>query len=98
MATGSFRIEVDGAHHPLSAVPGQTILACMIASGATMLKVGCRSGGCGICRVRIIEGDYHALPMNRARISAEDQESKIALACRIVPLGNLRIAAMPLES
>jgi ferredoxin len=98
LATGGFRIEVNGANHPLSALPGQTLLACMIASGATMLKVGCRNGGCGVCRVRVIEGDYRALPMNRARISAEDQESNIALACRIVPLGNLRVAAMPLES
>ena len=37
------------------------------------LPVGCRRGGCGVCRVRVLEGDYRSDPMSRTHVSVEDE-------------------------
>jgi ferredoxin len=55
------------------------------------LPVGCRRGGCGICRARVIEGEYRKAPMSRAHISAEDEENGLILACSVYPLSDLSI-------
>ena len=55
------------------------------------LPVGCRRGGCGICRVRVLDGQYRSDPMSRAHVSAEDEAAGIVLACCIYPLSDLSL-------
>jgi ferredoxin len=55
------------------------------------LPVGCRRGGCGICRARVIEGQYRKAPMSRDHISAEDEENGLILACSVYPLSDLSL-------
>lgn len=58
------------------------------------IPVGCRGGGCGVCRIRIHSGDYEAKKMSRKHIPEEDQARGIALACRIFPRGDLDIEVL----
>ena len=55
------------------------------------LPVGCRRGGCGICRVRVTGGQYRADVMSRAHVSAEDEARGLVLACCIYPLSDLSL-------
>ena len=55
------------------------------------LPVGCRRGGCGICRVRVTSGQYRAVVMSRAHISAEEVADGVVLACCIYPLSDLSL-------
>jgi ferredoxin len=55
------------------------------------LPVGCRRGGCGICRVRVTSGDYRRAPMSRDHVSAEDEAAGVVLACCIYPLSDLSL-------
>jgi ferredoxin len=55
------------------------------------LPVGCRRGGCGVCRVRVTRGDYRSAPMSRAHVSAEDEASGLVLSCCIYPLSELSL-------
>ncbi len=55
------------------------------------LPVGCRRGGCGICRVRVTKGEYRSEAMSRAHISAEEEAAGYALACCIYPLSELSL-------
>jgi ferredoxin len=67
--------------------------------GAPMLEaipVGCRGGGCGICRIRILEGDYEAKKMSRKHIPEQDQARGIVLACRVYPRSELAIEVLSL--
>jgi len=50
---------------------------------------GCRQGGCGFCRIKILEGTYETGPMSIAHIRPEDQEQGIVLACRTYPTSDL---------
>jgi ferredoxin len=67
--------------------------------GVPMLEaipVGCRGGGCGICRIRVLSGEYECLKMSRKHIPEEDQARGIVLACRIFPRSDLRIEVLSL--
>lgn len=61
------------------------------------LPVGCRRGGCGVCRVRVTDGDFRTTPMSRAHVSAEEEAEGIVLACAIYPLGDLRLSLEPVR-
>jgi ferredoxin len=60
------------------------------------IPVGCRGGGCGICRIRILEGDYEAKKMSRKHIPEQDQARGIVLACRVYPRSELAIEVLSL--
>jgi len=60
------------------------------------LPVGCRRGGCGVCRVRVTGGDYRADLMSRAHVSAEDEAAGIVLACCIYPQSELYLRLEPI--
>jgi ferredoxin len=66
----------------------------MVAAGRRDLPVGCRSGGCGVCRVRVDEGEYTVGPMSAAQVDAQDAAQGIALACRLFPTTDLRVTAL----
>lgn len=75
---------------------GQSLLDAMIAARRTGIKVGCRNGGCGVCRVWIAEGRYQSGKMSRSRISEADEQDRVVLACRIFPETALSFEARPL--
>jgi ferredoxin len=58
------------------------------------IPIGCRNGGCGVCKVQIVEGAFTAKVMSRAHVSAEEQASGCVLACRVQPLSDIRLAVV----
>lgn len=96
MAGEKFTITLEG-HGLASGFPHERVLVALErAQGFGQLKdlplklpVGCRRGGCGVCRVRVTQGDFHADPMSRAHVSAEDEASGLVLACCIYPRSEL---------
>ncbi|MDO3385964.1 2Fe-2S iron-sulfur cluster binding domain-containing protein, partial [Gilvimarinus sp. SDUM040013] len=48
-------------------------------------------GGCGVCKVKIVEGDYHSKCMSKAHISDTQAGEGYVLACRVYPLSDLCI-------
>lgn len=73
---------------------GISVLRAMAAAGRSLLPVGCRSGGCGVCRVRVACGRYRTGLMSRAEVSAEDVEAGIVLACQLYPLTDLELVPL----
>ena len=73
----------------------QNVLAAMVRLGRRGIPVGCRGGGCGICRVQVVAGGrYRTLKMSRAQVSAEDLAAGICLACKLIPDGPLTLRAL----
>ncbi len=52
--------------------------------GRKGIPVGCR-GGCGVCKVRIVAGKYHATKMSPQHVTREDEANGFVLACRTLP-------------
>lgn len=55
------------------------------------LPVGCRRGGCGVCRARVIAGDYRRDPMSREHVSTTDEAEGVVLSCAIYALTDLTL-------
>ena len=73
----------------------QNVLSAMERLGRRGIPVGCRGGGCGICRVQVLgTGKYHTLKMSRAQVSIDDEHKGICLACKLIPEGDLEIRAL----
>ena len=67
----------------------ETLLAGMERLGKRGIPVGCRGGGCGVCKVQVEAGEY-----SRAYVSAEEEAAGIVLACRVKPLSDIRLAVL----
>lgn len=72
---------------------GETILAAATRAGVA-IAVGCRGGGCGVCRIGIMEGRYRTLPMSRAHIGLVERAAGQALACRVLPEGDMKLRCL----
>lgn len=95
-APGQMAMTPVGNDRPFACRPGVSLLTAMIAAGRTGIKVGCRNGGCGVCRVRVASGSYASEKMTRSRISEADEAQGIVLACRILPETDLTFEPLPL--
>ncbi len=69
----------------------KTLLLGMELQNASAIEVGCRGGGCGMCKIRILEGDFESKRMSRAHVSAAEETEGYALACRIFPRSDMVI-------
>jgi ferredoxin len=72
----------------------ETLLAGMERLGRRGIPVGCRGGGCGVCKIRIESGAFSARAMSREHVSAEEEGAGIVLACRVKPLSEIRLAVL----
>jgi len=98
MAPPCFTITLEG-HGEATAYSGERVLVALErAQGFGKLKnvprrlpVGCRRGGCGICRVQVTRGSFSTAPMSRAHITEENESAGVVLACCIFPLSDLSL-------
>ena len=91
-------VEMEGGADAFACRSDQNLLAAMISARRTGIKVGCRNGGCGVCRVHVTRGRYDSQKMTRSRISEADEAAGIVLACRISPLSDIAFAPLPIAS
>ena len=86
-----YRIDIVNRKFNFYCSEDQVLLVGMERRNESFIRVGCRGGGCGICKVRIIDGDYETKRMSRAHISEAEEKQGYALACRVLPRGDLLI-------
>ena len=85
-------IEDTGEHYVCR--EDRNLLEGMEALGRKGVPVGCRNGGCGVCKVRVTGGEFRVRVMSRAHVSAAEQAAGIVLACRAYPLGPLSLSVL----
>lgn len=93
----TFVVELEGIAGASKCGEDERVMASLErAQGAGQLKglprrlpVGCRRGGCGLCRARVLKGTFKHGPMSRAHVSEEDEANGVILACAIYPLSDL---------
>ena len=73
----------------------ERLLAAMERTFARPIPVGCRRGGCGVCRVRILEGRYTTAPMSAAYVNSAEREKGYALSCCVFPASDLVVELAP---
>lgn len=91
----AYTLRVEDYPDPIPCPAGSTALDAIRASQACgVILSGCRGGGCGVCRVRVLSGPYRCDRMSRAHISMADEADGLALACRLWPEGDLELAVV----
>jgi 3-phenylpropionate/trans-cinnamate dioxygenase ferredoxin reductase subunit len=70
----------------------ESLLQGMLRLGRKGIPVGCVNGGCGVCKVHIMEGRIKSLgPVSRAHVSVEEEAAGFTLACRVAPVTAVRL-------
>lgn len=70
---------------------GQTLLDAALAAGLA-LPYGCRVGGCGTCRCRLLQGRVHERTETAYLFDAAELAARTILACQSEPLTDVTVA------
>lgn len=89
-----FEVSVAGADRVFPCREDQSVLAAMSLNGASCVQVGCRSGGCGVCRVEVLLGRFETGETSQAQVGDADRAKGIVLACQLFPRANLRVRVL----
>jgi ferredoxin len=73
----------------IAARHAETVLGAAMRSGFRY-RFGCRRGGCGVCKVRLILGEVRdERPIASSVLSDEEQAVGVCLSCRAVPITDI---------
>jgi ferredoxin len=75
----------------LQARDGETVLRAALRSGFRY-RWGCKRGGCGVCKVRLIVGEvYYERPIAASVLTGTERAAGVCLSCRAVPITDIVI-------
>ena len=79
----------DGLH--VNADEDETVLKALSKAGLRY-RVGCKRGGCGICKVQLVLGEVrYERPVADSVLTDDERVEGICLSCRAVPITNIAI-------
>jgi len=87
----TYNIEILNTDESYQCKSTESLLDGMARLGRKGIPVGCRGGGCGICKIKIESGEYSTRKMSRCHVSEEEQASGIVLACKVFAESNLTL-------
>ena len=91
----SFQIRILPFDQLVECKPNQTILRALLEQGC-YLRYGCKNGGCGSCKVRLVEGEVEQAGSSLALSSCE-RNAGYTLICTAVPLSDCTLDATEME-
>lgn len=85
-------VELANLRESFHCAVDESLLRGMLKLGKKGIPVGCVNGGCGVCKVRILDGCVKSLgPISRAHVTVEDEAQGYTLACRVTPITAVRV-------
>lgn len=89
-----FNVFIEDTGEHFSCKDTRSLLEGMVALERKGIPLGCRNGGCGVCKVAILSGDFVARVMSRAHVSEEEERRGTVLACRVRPASDIHLAVV----
>lgn len=89
-----FQVKIRNTGEVYLCSAGENLLRGMELLGRRGIPVGCRGGGCGVCKVRIERGRVKIGKMSREHISEKEVKEGVVLACRAHPLTTIELRAI----
>ena len=87
-------VRIDNTNETFSCSEEENVLKAMEQLQRRGIPVGCRNGGCGVCKVQVTSGTFWNQKMSRAVCTAQEEAEGIALACRIHPQSDLTVKVL----
>lgn len=91
----AFEIRVAPFDCSVQCAAGESVLGAVLKSGK-FIRYGCKNGGCGSCRLRVVEGDVEqrGSPFG---LNDADRASGWVLACTAVPMSDCAVDVAEME-
>lgn len=86
-----YTVTIDDTGESYRCLDERSVLKGMEALGKKGIPVGCRSGGCGVCKVQVLSGSYSKRVMSRAHVSTQEEAEGVVLSCCIKPTSDLHL-------
>lgn len=84
------RIEPSGFEAHLA--EGEPVLTGLFRCGFTVRQVGCRRGGCGICKLELVDGEVsYEKTVADTVLTPDDRAGAKCLSCRAIPVGDITL-------
>lgn len=90
----SFNVTIEETGESYRCADYRSLLEGMEQLGRKGIPVGCRNGGCGVCKVQILTGSYTTRVMSREHVSCDDEAAGRVLACRVKATSDIRLAVV----
>jgi ferredoxin len=88
-----FQVTVKDSGQKFFCADNEAVLPAMFRSRNGPVNHGCCGGGCGVCRMRIVSGEWFAFkPMSAAHVDEADRKQGIVLLCCVQPRSDLVVA------
>ncbi len=84
-------VSIEGAAVSYACSSHESVLEGMHRLGVRGIPCGCRGGGCGVCKVEIVAGEFRTGAMSRDHVSEDDRANRRLLACRVYPVSDLSL-------
>jgi len=92
----SFSITIADTGETYRCGEQRSVLEGMEVLGKRGIPVGCRGGGCGVCKIQVLSGDYDKRVMSREHITEDEEAQGCVLACRVNPRSDLALSVIGL--
>ncbi|WP_368780872.1 2Fe-2S iron-sulfur cluster-binding protein [Alicyclobacillus fastidiosus] len=89
----SYQVHVLESGQVLNVSEGEKLLDAAVRQGERAILQGCRGGGCGMCKVRVITGDYDLVgKCSVVVLPPGDRQAGYVLSCKTVMKSNAVIS------
>lgn len=92
----AFAVTIRQHAAPVLVEPGGTILDAALAQGVPYPH-GCRSGNCGACKSRLVQGEVELSPYSEYALTEAERAEGLILACRAVPWSDAAVAWLDVD-
>ena len=89
-----FNVHIDDTGERYACGDHRSLLEGMLALDRKGIPVGCRNGGCGVCKVAILSGACVAGTMSREHLSEAERQQGLVLACKAKPVSDIHLAVV----
>ena len=89
-----YQVTIAETGETFRCLESRTLLEGMEALGKRGIPVGCRNGGCGVCKVHITDGSYTKRVMSREYVTEEEEQQGCLLSCRVKPTSDLTLSVV----
>jgi ferredoxin len=86
-----YRVTIRDSEESYECPASMSLLQAMARLGRKGIPSGCHGGGCGVCKIRVLEGEYTTGVMSRSQVSETEQAQGYVLACRCYPGSDLTL-------
>lgn len=91
MKDKAFQVTIEGSDKVMTCQENEPLLIALARQGYLEVPVGCRQGGCGVCKIRVMEGEFKTGKMSVKHVPQAERKFNYTLACKTFPKSDLTI-------